>query len=268
MTKKIIILLLMIFTTNKTSYAACDGLSGLYEQRVKLIRQYSIDIGNDYVGKKERADKIQKQISEIDLKYRKMIYDMFYEADKGGNKLINECCNLTKEDRYLFFVCKLITYNRFKNAELFIRDLPSSRTDFHPLWEIDGITAGPFGYPTPHPALFDKASFVNIFIDTVYQLAANDYATAIDKFLQLNKYADGEYGEYMASKMLNFFENYPTVVIKNWEIIKKDSSTINFASTDYKIKINSIVNNYQNPCKKLAVDSLICNEIIDFLKKQ
>lgn len=245
-------------------FASCDGITGLYEKKMELRRKHE-DIEKDYFKDKEKANMYEKQIANIDLKYRNVIYDILYEYERGENKLFYKCCDIARKDKYLFFVCKLIEYKHLANSETFLSGIPNDKDGLYPFWEIDSITAGPFGYPKPHPKLFDTSSFVNAFLNEIYQLAANGNEKAIDVFLKVQIFADGEYGEYMEDKVLCLFEKHSAIVIKNWELIKKYKTSIGFESTDYHVKADDIINNYLTLCKKNNVDSVICNEIIEFL---
>jgi hypothetical protein len=247
--------------------AVTDNLEGLYEKRVELLKKYEQDVGHDYLKNKEKADIYKKQIEAIDQKYREVIHEMFFAHERKEYTYFKKYCDGKVKDGYFFFICKLIAYYRDGNSVSLLTDIPVTKYGLADLWEIDKIILSDHNYfSKPHPKLFDKASFVFLFLDAIYQLAANKDEIAIDKFFTIEKVADGEYGEYMEYKILNLFEDHPEIIIKNWGIVKRYKSTIGFETTDYHSKANTIIQNYQNVCEKLTVDSAICKEIIEFLQ--
>ena len=142
--------------------------------------------------------------NNIDEKYRKVIYQMFFELEKGRHNIFDQCCVKLKNDRIMFFVCKLVEYRLFKKPGIFLSDIPTDETTLRDLWEIDRITMDPFGYAGTHPNLFDKGSFADIFLEAIYQLAVKGNRIAIDRLLVIDRFADGAYAETVQERVLEF----------------------------------------------------------------
>jgi hypothetical protein len=257
------------FLFSISSLAACNNMEGLYEKRIELLEKYTRDIGNDYLKNKDKADIYIKQREAIDQNYRTTIHNIFFDHEKKEYTLLKKCCDNTIKDKYIFYVCKLITYYRDRNINSLLNDIPVDKEGLVDLWNIDTIIFSDKDYYNkPHPQLFDKASFVVLFLDSIYQLATKGNIKAIDRFLTISSFADGEYGEYAAEKILDLFEKYPNVIIKNWVVVRKHKPTINFETTDYDKKATAIIQKYKYLCNSAQTDSSICKEIIDFLKQK
>jgi len=246
------------------SFALCSDLGGLYEKRKELVKKYEEEVGNDYLKNKEKADLYAQQREVIDSKYRYAINAMFSEYDKKENKYFQQCCKVRIKDGYLFLVCKLLAYFRDGNAELFLRNIPFKKEDLNDLWTVDDILlSDPNYYSKSHPRIFDKASFVFLFLDTIYQLAIQGNVKAIDRFLTINLFANGGYAEYVENKILNLFENHPEIIIKNWNIVKKYIRS--FRSPEYQFRANALKKKYQDLCSN-KVYVLACKEVLEFLE--
>ncbi|MGA1825363.1 MAG: hypothetical protein ACMUIP_11955 [bacterium] len=255
----LIIFLCLLLAKPLMSYAICDELITLYEERFELLEKYKIEIGNNYIQNKKKADLYNSKLQKIDKKYAKLINSLF--SEQGGEyKLFENCCLHSQKDRIMFFVCKLIKYKRSGNAKSFLKDIPTDQQGLSSLWEIDNIVL------REDLSYFSKYSFVQIFIDSIYQLACSDNKIALTRLLQISINADGWYAEELYKLILNLFEQYPDIIINNWHIIKEFNQTINFETTDYLVKADKILNLYSNKCSEKRDDSFKCIEIINFLK--
>ncbi|MBI4832113.1 MAG: hypothetical protein HY801_11310 [Candidatus Lindowbacteria bacterium] len=137
-----------------------------------------------------------------------------------------------------------------------------------PLWEIDDITFGPFGVSSPHPRLFDRLSFVDAFLDVIYDIATTGDPAGVDALLRITTFADGEYGEYMEDKVLQLFTDHPNVILENWQAVRKYRASFGFETTSFPTEADNITENYQQICRKSSYGSWTCREIIDFLKQE
>jgi hypothetical protein len=263
-TKPLIVVVINLFLLATLSFAVCPNLEGLYQKRKELLKKYEWEMDKN----KERAGTYWRQIQTIDQTYRAVIYKLFFEYEQKNPMLFNNCCKGPQNDKYLFFVCKLIAYYLDGNADLFLKDIPVEKGDLEDLWEIDSVTFTKEYDSKPRPKVFEKRSFVVVFLDSIYGLATNGNPKAIDKFLSIKSFADGSMAEYMADNILNLFENHPSIISKNWKVIKKYKSTISFETTDYKSKADCIIRRYQDLFEKNKTDSLVSKEILGFLKEK
>lgn len=246
------------------SLAVCPNLKGLYEKRRELRKKYERAFGEN----REMRDMYMEQIQAIDRKYGAVIYEMFFEHEKKEYNTFSKCCVSPIKDGFLFFVCKLIKYYRDGNTKSFLEDMPLGKERYEDLWEIDNIIFKEDYYSKPHPKLFDKGSFVLLFLDGIYDLAVNGNARAIDKYLSINSFADGYMAEYMADRIVKLFENHLNVISNNWKVIRKYKSTISFETTDYKYKADSLIGKYRDLFEKNKTDSLVSKEILGFLREK
>lgn len=234
---------------------------------MELLEKYTNDVAHDYLKNQETADMYISQREAVDLKYRRIINDIYLEHEKREYNLYNECCERKSDDKYLFYVCKSIEYLRNGNEQLFLEDLPNNRDGFADLWQIDVIIFSDFEYfIKPHPKLFDKYTFVNVFIEYIFELSVKGNKKAIDKLFKLNLYSDGGYGEYLEDKVLIFIEKYPAVFIRNWRMIKQYKSSINLGTTLYQYKANDIIQTYKDLSVTGTFDTNTCKEIVSFLE--
>jgi len=251
------------------AFGDCTTLKGLYEKRVELLRNFERTAGHDYLKNKERADAYKKQIEIIDNRYRGIIHEMFFENERKEYGAFSTCCGKKAVDKYLFFVCKLIAYYRDDDANFFLNNIPLDKDSLEKLWQVDAIILSDIHYyAKPHPKAFDRGSFVDLFLIAVYELATKGNAKAIDRFLAINQFADGIYAEFMEDKIFNLFDKYPDVIARNWGTVKKYRSTMQFWTTDFQFRADSIIQKYKNLCSEMSIDSSVCMEVIEFLKER
>jgi hypothetical protein len=262
--KPLIVIVISLFLLPTLNFAVCPNLEGLYEKRKDLLKKYEREIDKN----RERAGTYWRQIQTIDQSYRAVMYKLFFEYEQKEFMLFKKCCEGPQSDKYLFFVCKLIRYYLDGNANLFLNDIPVQKGSLDDLWEIDNIIFKEEHYAKPPPKLFSKGSFVLLFVDGIYGLAANGNAIAIDKYLSINSFADGSMAEYMADRILNLFESHPNIISNNWKVIRKYRLTISFETTDYKYKQAGIIQKYQDLFGKKKTDPSVSKEILGFLKEK
>src|SRR4030067_2105984 len=242
--------------------AVCPNLEGLYEKRKELRKGYERAFGEN----REMRDMYMKQIQAIDRKYRTVIYEIFFEHEKKEYNSFGKCCDSPIKDGYLFFVCKLIKYYRDGTAEILLKDMPLGKEGYDDLWEIDDIIFSNNYSRKTRPKLFDKGSFVLLFLGSFNRLAADGNPKAIDNFLNMKLFADGWIAEYIADSILSLFENQPEIVIKNWNVIKKYKLSLRYQ--EFQFKANALIKEYRDLCQKRNFDTSLCKEIIDFLEQR
>jgi hypothetical protein len=261
-TKLLTIILINFFFLPTLSLAVCPNLEGLYQKRKELLKKYEREMDTD----RQKAGAYWSQIQTIDKRYEAVIYKLFFEYEQKEFVLFKKCCEGPQNDKYLFFVCKLIRFYVDGNADLFLKGIPVQKGALDDLWEIDNIIKE--DYKKPHPKLFDKESFIYHFVDAIYGLAANGNATAIDKYLGIDSFADGSIAEYTADRILKLFENHPNIISNNWKVIRKYKSSISFETTDYKYKADAVIQKYRDLFEKKKTDPSVSKEILEFLKEK
>lgn len=265
---KLAIIFCLCFISMPLGIAFCDQcngtIGGLYEQRQALEKNYAKFVGKNY--DKEKADFYAARIEKIDEKYRAVILNVLFKYEAKDYAVVRRTCSAVRCDPHLFFVCKLLDYKTSGNSQEFLKDLPTDRKDVKDLFKLDPII---FKYPfyenQPHPEIFERESFVEIFLRAIYELTAKGDPLAIDKFLNIFRYAEGDYGEYMDERLLRLFAEHPYVVLKNWKQIREYQSIINFATTSYSDQANNIISRYEDICTGTDYPDR-CEEVIEFLK--
>jgi hypothetical protein len=242
-------------------------IAGLYERRQEFESKYAEVVGEKYI--EERAQYYKAQIEQIDEKYRSVILNVFFHYEKGDIDAVRISCDAMRCDPYLFFVCKLLDYKISGDSEEFLKGIPTERDEMKDLFEVDSIIFKfPYYESQPHPDIFDKQAFVDLFLDTIYELAANGNSVAIERLLGIFRCAGGEYGEYIDEQLLRLFAEHPRVVLDNWSTIRKYQSIINFSTTLYSEKADALIQSYQALCEESGQGSQHCGEVIEFLKKR
>jgi hypothetical protein len=242
------------FFYNSLSVAAtCEDLEGFYNKRVELLSRYQID-------HQEGGVRIAK-IKEMDSLYATVIDEI---VDSRSDKVYKECCDHNRNDNYLLFVCKLATYLREGKSSIFLSNIPATKDRLRDLWELDKITSGHlYRSRPPNPQLL---SFVDLFLYTVYQLSTESNKTALALLLILNSSADGEYAEYTQGLILSLFEKQPSVLLKNWNLVREHASSISFETTDYRDRAEAIIRNIKRTCEQVKHDPKLCEEAVRFLE--
>ncbi len=246
-----ILILIVVFLFPALSIAACKDLTGLYEKRESLRKQFQ-----------------HEEVRVIDQEYRRIIHDLFFEYERGEHKKFDECYDAYRKDKYLFFVCKLIKFYNDKNADNFLEDIPLSNDGLHPLWELDSISSVDVFYNIPYPQVFKYNSVTDIFIEAICKLATEGNKEALEKLFLLGNSVDGCIAEDWADNIFILVKDYPRVVVSNWEIFRKYKAMISFESTASKNDMDLIIQKYENLCSSTGVNSKYCREIIDFLNNK
>jgi hypothetical protein len=205
--------------TPATSAGACKLPAGLYLRWESLEHQYSADVGSDYAGHRQEADRIVSEQKALAQTYHR-VFSTVCQASRAGNlHAVTECCAATDDDPAARLMCNLAYYvgDRRKNPARFVRNFPESLTEIGTLWELDNMFApgrdvppecGPDG-PAPY------------YVDELFRLVLQGNVPALERFVDLSRYADGSYADDLADQMKKLLVQKPDFVLAQWPTVRQ-----------------------------------------------
>lgn len=238
----------------------------LYEKRMTLKNKYAKEIGNDYIGKRELADRINIEIERINLEYYKFMKLLIDSQDK--QKIIENCFSQIKKDPIALRILILIKYLSESRASFdeLVEICPETREEFAALVVQDEILhSGRKNIKNEKiPTIYQPYGPVVKYFDKITILAKNGNRKALFKIFNLLTISDGIYAEYIFDIVKNIIMNNPKDILNNWSEIREYRKYIQILISDFYSKEEvELLNKKYNRC--LVDYKEECQEILKII---
>ena len=185
-------------------------------------------------------------------------------AEKNDLPGLEKCCASAAQPVVARPVCSLLTYigGKKQNPKRFLSDTPQKRVEVNWLWRWDALL---LRLPSQKITTQFPSGIAASYIDQLYLLIDAEPAVALDRLLKIDHYADGEYGQYIADKLLALFTERPQLVVAHWLQIRPYKSSIKRMAELYADELPQLRGLFGAICKG-ATTKESCTEILDILK--
>ncbi len=195
--------------------------------------------------------------------YRDYFGTLLALAEKNDLPGLEKCCASAAQPVVTRSVCSLLTYIGGKNGDpkRFLSDTPQESDEVKWLWKWDALLLRQPGQKITARFPSGIAAF---YIDQLYLLIDTEPAMALDRLLKIDRYADGEYGQYIADKLLALFKGRPQLVVAHWPQIRPYKSSVTRMAELYPDEIPQLRKQLGAICTPVTAKES-CTEILDIL---
>src|SRR5208282_3652415 len=242
------------------SAGTCKLPEGLYSRRESLERQYATDVGNDYLAHQQVADRILARERALDRNYYHPLFSRLCQAASAGKlDVVTECCATASDDPAGRLMCNLEYYigDGRRDPARFLQGFPETRSDIGTLWNLDSmmVSSTPQREITPECG---PSGPVDSYLNELFSLIARGNIQALNRFVHLSHYADGEYAEYLADQMKNLLIQEPDFVLAQWPTIRQFRDIEEIGSEFSDSERSESEQKYRDRC---ATESRACKEV-------
>ena len=161
-------------------------------------------------------------IPAVISKYREFAQALCEGVQRHRESQVRACCQMKIAEPTANQICGLMTFlaGDERDSTTFLNIVPSDRDGSLVVFDLDRFDINP-DTAEIDPICGDPEGLTGLYIDALYRLVRRNDARAIEKYVQLSNFAEGEYGEYMEGQFEQLFKQRPEVAFENWPTIRK-----------------------------------------------
>lgn len=167
------------------------------------------------------------------------VNDISTRRDPGQ---VKKCCASANAPVATAAVCSFATFVASgKKPEVLLKGTPFGKAEVQWLWRWDEVVQRTGG------GTFQDG-FAAAYIDALFGTIDKTPTAAFEKLFALYRYADGEYAQYFADRLVTVIENQPKTVLGAWSGVGKHGALVERAIELYPEHRNTIANAYRQAC--------------------
>lgn len=198
--------------------------------------------------------------------YRDYFAVLLTLAEKNDLPGLEKCCTTAAQPVVTRSVCSLLTYigGKKENPKRFLSDTPQNGDEVKWLWKWDALL---LRQPSQKITTQFPGGIAAFYIDQLYLLIDAEPAMALDRLLKIDRYADGEYGQYIADKLLVLFKGRPQLVVAHWLQIQPYRSSVKRMAELYADELPQLRDKFGKICATASLkEKEACTEVLQDLK--
>jgi hypothetical protein len=242
------------------SPAGCSVQKGLYDDWLALSKRASSPRRVlKLVGATTPAAPDPERAQKIGQEYQAFFQCLSDAANQKGEKTNPSFCEEAAGDRLAALVCETVAYVKDGRAasKEFVDALPTGKKGAEMIWDLETIALT--GQKSPAAIFLPKGPAYKV-IDELFVLVLDDKEGAVSKFLNIAGSATDAGARYMDGQIKVFLMESPSVVVKEWAIVRQSLPRIKKLLTEMPpADIRKLRQGIAVFCTK---DNLDCPEIL------
>ena len=191
--------------------------------------------------------------------YRSFVDRVMDLADKRDMNAVKSCCATAGMRSITAPPCSLAKYTagEKQDAKSFVSEVPLRKNAIDWLWRWDALiqrTGGAPRYPD---------GFAAAYLDQLFALT-DKQPLALKRIFTIYRYADGEYAEYIADKLVTLMEHEPDLVLSRWPDVSANQRLVQRAldlDADRRRDLQTV---YRRACDRPGAPAS-CREVMKLL---